>query len=85
MVGGMVLISDKLIPIYYGEQWEPAVIIFQIFLINGIARGIGVSLQPLLIGSGNVKLSSYVKIADSGLFIVLVYFLTNKYGASGQP
>ncbi|HUF08823.1 MAG TPA: oligosaccharide flippase family protein [Rhodothermales bacterium] len=77
------LLADPFIRVVYGSEWIPSIVLLQTLTVVGIARGMSVSLAPLLVGTGWVRVDALGKVVETMLFVPLVWLLVVRYGAIG--
>lgn len=79
----MGLLADPFIRVVYGSEWIPSIALLQALTVVGVARGMSVSLAPLVVGTGWVRIDALGKTIETLLFVPLVWMLVVRYGAIG--
>ena len=73
MMAGLAVVAPLAVPIIFGEQWLPSVILIQILTIVGLLRSIGNPVGSLLLAKGRADLGFKWNVAVMITQIPLLY------------
>ncbi len=74
MMAGLAVVAPVAVPIIFGEQWLPSVILIQILTIVGLLRSIGNPIGSLLLAKGRADLGFKWTLAIMIIQIPGLYF-----------
>ena len=73
LLGGLYIISEELIVLFFGDKWLPSVYIFKILVLSGFVRPVGALLMNILMSRGKSKI--ILRMAIYKVVIALLNFV----------
>jgi len=77
------ILAKPIIYTIYGTKWDGAVPVLQALTLVFLARGVSQIIAPYLMGTGNFKFISKIKIIEVVVFLLAVYMGASFFGAVG--
>lgn len=62
LMAGMFVVAPLFIPVVYGDDWMPAVVVVQIFCLLGIIKSLGNPISSVLLAKGRADLGFYMNV-----------------------
>ena len=79
----LFILAKPIILTVYGEKWLDAIPILQALALVLLGRGLSHLALPYIIGTGNFRFASRVKVIETTVFIIFVFPGTYYFGAVG--
>lgn len=79
----LFLLGPEIISVLYGEKWAAAGAALRILSLVGLGRGLVVIISGLHFGMNKPRQVALGKTLEAGIFLLLLYPLTSRYGAVG--
>lgn len=70
-LAGLAVNAHLLVPAVLGQRWEPAVPVFQLMALVGMARAVGALDLPVLLGVGRPRLLLAVRTVTAGAIVAV--------------
>lgn len=83
MMAGLAAVAPAAVPVIFGEQWLPSVILIQILAIVGLLRSTGNPVGSLVLAKGRADLAFKFNLAFTVIHIPGLYFGAKLGGATG--
>ncbi|MBI4709169.1 MAG: lipopolysaccharide biosynthesis protein [Candidatus Portnoybacteria bacterium] len=80
---GLVALAHSIVNFVYGERWLPMVPILYVIVVCGLLKAFDYIANPLLLGTGKVKTTTFILIIQAVVMFSLVVPLTKLYGSVG--
>lgn len=69
---GLLVVSDKVVPLLFGEKWNSVIPVLQLLCVVGLLRAIGNPVGSLLMATSRVDLSFKFNVFKTFLFIPFI-------------
>ena len=83
VVVALFLFSPLIIPVLLGSAYTPSIVILQAMILIIVGRGMSHLLDPFIIGAGYVSFASKVKIFETSVFLISVWYGVHNFGVEG--
>ncbi|MBD3271182.1 MAG: MOP flippase family protein, partial [Elusimicrobia bacterium] len=82
MLIGMFAVAPEFIRLFYGSQWEPSIILLQIFSLIGIFLSLGNPVGSLLLAKGRADIGFYWNVFKI-IVIITALIIGSRWGITG--
>ncbi|MDM8554713.1 oligosaccharide flippase family protein [Desulfococcaceae bacterium HSG7] len=79
----MGVFSHDLITTLYGDKWSACSPILQVLMLVTLGKGVTHVCVPYIVGTGAFSFASRMKLAETVLFLIVVYLGTRYFGLMG--
>jgi len=79
----LLVLGDEIVVFLYGSKWAAAGIILRILALLVFFKGHAILVSPLIVSLRGIAPDAKIKLGEAVIFLVLLYPLTNRYGAVG--
>ena len=83
IIVGIFFFAPLIVPMVLGSDYTPSIVILQLMTVMIVGRGMSHVLDPFIIGTGFVSFASKVKVFETGVFLVAVWYGMQAYGVEG--
>ena len=80
---GLMVVSNNLVPLVFGEKWNGIVPVLQLLCIVGLLRSVGNPIGSLLMAKARVDISFKFNVFKTFLFIPAIFIGGHLAGATG--
>ena len=80
---GLFVLAREIIAIVYGARWLPMAPVLYVIIFLGLAKSLDFLLNPLLLGTGRARTSTYIQTIQAVVMFVLIIPLARSFGIVG--
>lgn len=78
---GLAIVAPVAVPVLFGSEWEPAVVLVQILVVMGLLKCLSNPLGSVLLAKGRADVGFWLNVAST-IVVIAVVWLTVRWGTS---